>query len=93
VNRRETKAGCHRRLAQDRANRSKKSKVIYRQINMFEQTQLLPAWDDIPRSVRIPGSAEFVCAHVDGAAASAETRHIETSTKRDLMEIADGFQL
>jgi hypothetical protein len=46
-------------LAQDRANRSKKDKVIYRQIDMFEPTRLLPAWaisqEIPPRSVRTPG--------------------------------------
>jgi len=35
-------------LAQDRANRSKEDKVIYRQIDMFERTGLLPAWGDDP---------------------------------------------
>ena len=42
-------ARCHRELAQDRANRSKKAKVIYRRIDIFEPTRLLPAWGDDPR--------------------------------------------
>jgi hypothetical protein len=30
-------------MAQDRANRSKKDKVIFRQVNMFDSTELVRA--------------------------------------------------
>jgi hypothetical protein len=36
-------------MAQDRANRSKEDKVIFRPIDMFDSTGLVPAWDDNPR--------------------------------------------
>jgi hypothetical protein len=51
-----------RKLAQDRANRSKRAKVIYRRIDMFEQTRLLPAWDADFKIRPYIGFVESICA-------------------------------
>jgi hypothetical protein len=75
-------------LTQDQANRSKKAKVFFWRINMFELSDL-----DAPQGPSVHRDWLSLSARTPKRCSSAETRHIETSTKRDLTEIADGFQL